>query len=152
MMSPSQFPEGLDYTDTGLRISFWFLPAEFLCECGWTNITVPRRSLKNMQELMAKVMIQSSRAVCLKSVTTTDGRVARGFGTNICLLNKVKVTVGSCFSISAAQLVGDLIRENFPSLGYLSSLGKRAGTKFRLFPTCSPEDNPGAQFWLMQRV
>lgn len=48
----------------------------------------------------------------------------------------------SCLSIWAAQLVGGLIRENFPSLGYLLSLGKRAETKFRLFPTCSPEDNP----------
>lgn len=50
-MLPPQFPECLDYTGIELCTSFWSLPAEFLCECRWTNITVSWSSLKNTQKL-----------------------------------------------------------------------------------------------------
>lgn len=87
------------------------------------------------------MIAQSSIEVCLKSVYTTHGQVARRFGRNIHLLKLVIVGFSN-------EIVDCLIFENFPSLKYLFPLGKRVGTKFSLFSFLG--ENPRAQFCLMQ--
>lgn len=54
---------------------------------------------RSLGRQVAYVMVQSSIAVCLKSVYMMHGKVARRFGRNIHVLKVV--TVGSCLRISA---------------------------------------------------